>query len=61
MKSKARYKLIQATKTFLSRDSKELFVQRFCVRFNQVRKYVKAQNQIAGFTVIADFTVIATS
>ena len=39
----------------LSRDSKELFVQRFVKAFDQNRKHVEARNQRTGTP--ADFTV----
>ena len=57
LKSKARNKLIQARKKIiLSLDSKELFVQRFAYILDQVRKHVKAPNQITN--TLADFTVL---
>ena len=46
---------IKQQKIDLSRDSKELFEQRFVKVFDQNRKHVEARNQRTGTP--ADFTV----
>ena len=55
LKSKERDQSIQASKKF-SRNSKELFVQRFVKVFDQNRKHVEAVNHRIGRA--ADLTVL---
>ena len=41
---------IKQGRNYLSRDSKELFEQRFVKFFDQIRKHVEARNQRTGTT-----------